>query len=183
MGRRVLESPESPRPNPYPKGDGWGWLYGLYFHCIRPHPWLRGPVRAYFNPSACESVRDGQLFRLLGVPWFGKIIPTGGIAIRRLTGARMAPYTLAGTSLRGARDFYYRTCAFEAVHLPFFLALIVLSIYRLATGRLDLAIKNTLVNLLVNLYPILHHRHTRLRIDRLLRIGRSRAGSARIGPS
>jgi hypothetical protein len=121
-----------------------------------------------------EKAGDGRIFRLLGVPWFGTIIPTGGIAIRRLTGARMAPYTLAGTSLRGARDFFYRACVFEALHLPFFLALLLLSIYRLTTGRPDLAAQNLLVNMVVNLYPMLHHRHTRTRIARLKRIRSSR---------
>ena len=164
--------------HPYPQGDGWGWLYGMYSRYIRPHSWLRGPVRRYFNPTPIESADDGRIFRLLGVGGFGKIIPTGGITIRRLTGARMAPYTLAGTSLRGARDFFYRTCVFETLHLPFFLALLALSIYRLATGRPDLAVKNMLVNMVVNLYPMLHHRHTRTRIDRLLRIRSSRNGSA-----
>jgi hypothetical protein len=32
----------------------------------------------------------------------------------------------------------------------------------------DLAAENALVNLVINVYPILHHRHTRVRIVRLL---------------
>ncbi len=88
--------------------------------------------------------------------------------VRRLTGARMAPYTLLGNSLIAAREFYYRTCAFETAHLPFFIALIALAFWRLQEGRPDLALENTLINLLVNGYPMLHHRRTRLRIVQLL---------------
>jgi hypothetical protein len=99
---------------------------------------------------------------------FGAVIPTGGVVIRRLTGARMAPYTLAGTSVGGARAFYHRTCVFEALHLPFVLALVVLAVHRATLGRWDLAFENSVVNLAVNVYPVLHHLRTRARILQIL---------------
>jgi hypothetical protein len=80
----------------------------------------------------------------------------------------MAPYTLAGSSLRAAREFYYRTCVFEALHLPFLLVLVALALHRQSIGRTDLAVENTIVNLIANVYPIMHHRRTRGRIARLL---------------
>jgi hypothetical protein len=80
----------------------------------------------------------------------------------------MAPYTLKGTSLAAARAFYYRACVFEMLHLPFFLALGALALARAVEGRWDLALENTLVNAVVNLYPMMHHRRTRGRIVRLL---------------
>jgi hypothetical protein len=73
----------------------------------------------------------------------------------------MVPYTLAGTSLRGARAFFYRACVFEALHLVPLLILGGLSAMRWTEVRPDLALENTLVNLGLNVYPILHHRHTR----------------------
>lgn len=80
----------------------------------------------------------------------------------------MRPYTLSGTSRRAAREFYYRACVFEAVHLPFLVALLALAVQRASIGRFDLALEDTLVNVFVNLYPILHHRRTRMRIVELL---------------
>jgi hypothetical protein len=80
----------------------------------------------------------------------------------------MAPYTLAGASLGAARAFFYRACIFEALHLTPMLLLTGLSVLRLFQDRPDLAAENMLVNLFVNIYPILHHRHTRVRIVRLL---------------
>ncbi len=90
----------------------------------------------------------------------------------------MAPYTLPGTSVGAARDFYFRTCVFEACHLPFCLTLLVLSLQRLWIGWIDIAVQEMLLNLAVNVYPIMHHRNTRLRIVRLLsrRAGRSGPG-------
>ena len=80
----------------------------------------------------------------------------------------MAPYTLSGTSAAAARDFYYRACVFEALHLPFFVALQTLAVQRLLAGRLDHAIQETVMNLVVNAYPMMHHRNTRRRIVSIL---------------
>ena len=87
----------------------------------------------------------------------------------------MVPYTLRGTSPGAARDFYYRACAFEAAHTPFLLLLLFITVYQLLHGRLDLALEDMAVNLGVNIYPIMHHRHTRVRIVRLLEIAHRRA--------
>lgn len=151
-----------------PDDDGWGWLYRAFEAVAPPNSAVRRIVCGYFAPSRLERARDGLLFRALGVPRFGRFLPTGGIAVRRATGARMAPYTLSANSLAAARDFYYRACVFEALHLPFFLALAALALHRASIGRIDWAVQETVLNLLVNGYPILHHRDTRRRIVELL---------------
>jgi hypothetical protein len=43
-----------------------------------------------------------------------------------------------------------RTCVFELAHLPFFLALLALTIYRWMQGEYALASADALINLLVN---------------------------------
>jgi hypothetical protein len=151
-----------------PEDDGWGWLYGLFERSAPLGSKRRRMVCRYFSPSRIELANQGRIFRWLGVSRFGQYIPTGGIAIRRATGARMAPYTLAGTSVIAARDFYYRACVFETLHLPFFIALLALAIQRASMGRMDYAIQESAINLLVNAYPIMHHRNTRRRIVNLL---------------
>lgn len=153
---------------PFPDGDGWGWVYRMVDRFAPQGAILRRGLCGYFSPTSLERWRRGLIFRIALVPLFGRIIPTGGILIRRWTGARMAPYTLASTSVGGARAFYYRACVFEALHLPFLTAMVALAITRLLEGRADLALENTLLNAAMNLYPILHHRRTRLRIVRLL---------------
>jgi len=172
-------------PGPFPRDDGWGAVYRLAQTAVRRFPFLGRLARAYVWPTPLERAGHGRLFRILGVPLFGRLVPTGGAAIRRLTGARMAPYTLAGSSLRAARAFFYRACIFEALHLAPLLVLGGLSAMRWAQGRPDLAVENTLLNLGINVYPMLHHRHTRVRILRLLdRDARRRAigGAAPLSP-
>ena len=151
-----------------PRHDGWGWLYAAFDRLAPPRSVLRRAFCAYYTPMRIETAGRGRLHRWLGVPQFGRIIPTGGVNVRRVTGARMAPYTLARPSLRAAREFYYRACVFETLHLPFFLALVALAIQRVSIGRADWALQETVINLAVNFYPILHHRNTRRRILALL---------------
>lgn len=151
-----------------PTDDGWGWLYRSFDSLAPPGSRLRRVLCAYYTPTRLETAGGGRVYRWLGVPWFGRIIPTGGVSVRRATGARMAPYTLSGASIGAARDFYYRACVFETLHLPFFLALAALAGHRFLTGRVDWAIQETVINLAVNFYPMLHHRNTRRRILVLL---------------
>lgn len=165
MEPRLLESIQD---GSGPNSDGWGWLYRAFDSVAPPASRLRRAVCAYFAPKGIEVANDGRIFRLLGVAAFGRIIPTGGVLVRRMTGARMRPYTLAATTRTAAKDFYYRTCVFETLHLPFFLALMAISIDRIMSGRIEHAAQDIAINLCINVYPILHHRNTRRRILRLL---------------
>jgi len=151
-----------------PDDDGWGWLYSRLESAAPPSSRQRRFLCRYYLPWKLETAGDGRLYRLLGVGHFGRFIPTGGVAIRRLTGARMVPYTLSGTSLESARDFFYRACVFESLHLPFFIALLAITVDRAASGLWAYAVEDSVVNLVVNLYPMMHHRNTRRRIVRLL---------------
>jgi hypothetical protein len=58
--------------------------------------------------------------------------------------------------------------------MPFLLALAVLALQRGLAGRPDLAVENTVINVLVNVYPVMHHRRTRARIFGLLSRGAKR---------
>lgn len=152
------------RDGPLPYGDGWSWFYRFHEETIKPRRRLRDLVCGHFWPRRFE----GPIYRLLGVNLFGKVIPTGGIAVRRALRVRMTPYTLKGTSAGAARAFFYRACIFELLHTPFLLTLLGISVHRFLIGRADLALEDLFVNLLFNIYPILHHRNTRVRIVRLL---------------
>lgn len=155
-----------------PKNDGWHWLYRWFDRIAARGSRLRSIVGGYFWPKSAEQAGAGRMYSLLGVEWFGRVIPTGGIAIRRITGLKMSPYTLRAPSKRAAREFYYRTCVFEALHLPFLVALVALTFRQAALGRLDLALEDMVVNLVFNIYPIMHHRRTRVRIVNLLEASR-----------
>jgi hypothetical protein len=151
-----------------PDDDGWGWIYRWFERAAPPGTVLRRTVCGYFTPSRIERAGDGRIYRWLGVPFFGRVIPTGGIAVRRVTNTRMAPYTLSCPSLGAARAFYYRACVFEALHAPFCLTLFALAIQRCLVGLVDFAVQEIVIDLVINVYPMMHHRNTRRRIVALL---------------
>lgn len=161
---------EDLRCGDWPSDDGWRWLYRSFDRIATPRSALRRAVCRYFWPRRWERTGGGRLYALLGVGWFGRVIPTGGIAVRRLTRWKMPAYTLRGPSLGAARDFFFRTCVFEALHLPFLLAMAGLTIRQLALGRPDLALEDALINMALNVYPVMHHRRTRGRIVGMLAV-------------
>ncbi|MHC4179420.1 MAG: glycosyl-4,4'-diaponeurosporenoate acyltransferase CrtO family protein [Planctomycetota bacterium] len=151
-----------------PDDDKWQAFYRLYYRCVRPVPVFRALVRWYFLPRGLEAWNKGAIYRFLGVAAFGRIIPTGGVRIRRITGAGMVDYTLQCTTLASARKFFFRACAFEAAHSLVFISVSVVVVICCVLGRTHLAVGGTVANLVVNAYPMLLQRYTRVRILRLL---------------
>jgi len=78
---------------PFPYDEGWGWLYRAVDRIAPAGRAMRGALCRYFFPNGMERWRAGRIYRLLGVHWFGSVIPTGGIVVRRVTKARMADGT------------------------------------------------------------------------------------------
>jgi hypothetical protein len=113
-------------------------------------------------------VNKSVFYKLIGVGIFGRIIPTGGILIRRLTGARMVRYTFRNSTLTAAREFFLRACAVETAHSIVFILMNIVVAVSCVLGKTQLAIWGTVANLMVNVYPMLLQRYTRVRIFRLL---------------
>jgi hypothetical protein len=152
-----------------PPRHDWQWLAWVRARS----PWMHSPLgellRGYFNPSPIEQAGDGRLYRALGVPVWRRLLSPARAALQRLTG-RPAPSGSAGCpSARALRDARDGTCLVEALHLPFFLALLALAIYYLVGGAPELALRYLALNLLANAYPIMAQRYIRVQIDRLLR--------------
>jgi len=154
---------------PYPLDDGWIFLYKCYDKIIKPISILRFFIMSYFLPSDLELANNRKVYKILGVDKFGRYIPTGGISIRRITKAKMKPYTLKSSGTNSAREFFFRTIVFEFLHIPFLITMTILIIHHLSTGEYRFAMENLVINLLLNIMPILHHRNTRARIVEILK--------------
>ena len=86
-----------------PTDDNWQAFFRFYRRRLRPSGFLRALVRRYFLPWRIEAWGKGRIYRCLGVADFGRIVPTGGVVMRRLTGKRMEGYTLKRHTLSSAR--------------------------------------------------------------------------------
>jgi len=156
--------------------DGYEWLERFDSDRLKKHPLVRRLLIFYFAPFRFETYRDGVIFRMLGVHRFGRYLPTGGIVIRRITGKKMQAYTPKGLSLDALAEFRYKSCLFETLHMPFFIALTWRALWWVfAMGSLGLAVELMVVNAVFNIYPMMHQRYTRVRIARLLAM-KSKAG-------
>lgn len=151
------------------KKDGYEWLQRFDSDRLKKWPLFRRLLLLYYAPLPCETAGNGSIYRMLGVHRFGRYLPTGGIAIRNLTGKKMQAYTLKGLGLAAIREFRYKSCLFETLHMPFFIALTWRALWwYFAMGNLGLAVELMVVNAIFNIYPMMHQRYTRIRIERIL---------------
>lgn len=111
--------------------------------------------------------RDGTVYRRLGVPAFGELV-------RRTPLRTLSP----DIYLRGRPGRLETVAAFsrtaEVVHVWIFLLALPLVLYAVARAWWDAACWLLVINGLLNLYPTLHQRLIRSRIERVL-AGRRKA--------
>ena len=104
----------------------------------------------YFTPKFFE--KSGRIYELLGVRIFKKFLPTYGDYMLRLTGIRL----INNGSTETLKDYETATKIFEMIHLVFCLLYICFSV-------------SILLNLMINIYPIMVQRYNRARIYKILR--------------
>lgn len=151
--------------------DGYEWIEQFDRNTLQRVNVIRKMILYYFKPFRFEKYKQGKIYRLLGVRQFGRYLPTGGINIRRWTKRSMPSYTLKGFTRNALKSFKYKSCFFETLHLPFFLFLLGRSLWWFfKNDNLHLAVELILVNAIFNIYPIMHQRYTRIRIDRLIKM-------------
>jgi hypothetical protein len=151
--------------------DGYEWLIKFNNKFLKKVLPLRNLILYYYKPFIFERFKHGFVYRLLGVHIFGKYLPTGGVNIRKWTRRKMQSYTLKGNTLSAAIEFRYKSCFFETLHLPFLIILLWRSLWwYFEYNNINLAIELLLVSTLFNIYPIMHQRYTRIRIDKLIEL-------------
>lgn len=150
--------------------DGYEWIETFDKNFLRKNKLLRTILGFYFKPFKIEFYKSGLIYRRIGVHVFGKYLPTGGFEIRRITKRKMQAYTLKYKNLNAAKEFLYKSCFFETLHMPFFLFLLLRSIWWYTEhSNIQLAFELMVVNLVFNIYPIMHQRYTRVRILKLIK--------------
>ena len=152
----------------FPTKDGYEWLTKVKSY-LKKYDFIYSIIKWYFLPFKFEKRNKGCIYRLLGVHVFGKYLPTGGSEIKRLTKTKMKAYSLKSKSVSGLIEFLYKNCFFELLHLPFFVFMIWRSSWWVVKyNNYEIALELQLVNLLFNIYPIMFHRYTRVRVFQLI---------------
>src|SRR5215472_7924009 len=120
---------------------------------------------SYFRPKAFEL--RGKLYEAMGVRLFRRFMMDGDYMNRRLRRAVPNYRFIAGRD--SMRRFEALTRANERGHLILLLSGLPPTVYAVASGWPKFAAYFVIVNILLNVYPILLQRYTRARICRILR--------------
>ncbi len=122
----------------------------------------------YFKPRSFELRRDGRIYILLGVRTYKKFVPTSGDKITHLRGIDRLKIVKSGGRRQALENYEKQTRKREWRHL---ISAILLQSWavgaEIAFGNHNFVI-SSLVNLLVNLYPIMVQRFNRVRITHIL---------------
>jgi hypothetical protein len=122
----------------------------------------------YFTPRAFEARNGGALYEYLGVRIFKKYVPTSGDLITRIRGKKRLKVEKLGR--RAALQKHRKqTCVWEWRHLVSALLLQSWAIFGGLTIGAEQFWVSTLINVLVNFYPIMLQRYNRIRIDACLK--------------
>src|SRR5215472_10798605 len=119
---------------------------------------------SWFQPSVFES--RGIFYEAIGVRRFRAYMVHGDIMNSWIRRSVPAYRCVAGRE--SIQAFGRQTCASERGHLLMLLASIPAIAYALSTGGFKFALYFLIVNIALNLYPILLQRYTRARIIRIL---------------
>lgn len=119
----------------------------------------------YFRPRPFES---GPFYPCLGVRIYKKFLPTSGELVSRLRGIDRLKIVTTGSRQQALRNYELQTRVWEGRHL---MSAVLLQAWALTGGVLMGAQQFwacTVINLLVNVYPIMVQRLNRARIALVL---------------
>lgn len=122
----------------------------------------------YFKPRSFELRRNGRIYILLGARIYKKFVPTSGDKITRLRGIDRLKIVKSGGRRQALENYEKQTRKWEWRHL---ISAILLQSWAVGAeiefGNHNFVI-STLINLFVNLYPIMVQRFNRVRITHIL---------------
>ncbi|MFZ1807796.1 MAG: hypothetical protein WAU36_11260 [Cyclobacteriaceae bacterium] len=124
-------------------------------------------TEAYFKPRTFESHRTGSIYEFIGIKTYKKYLPTTGDIVRRWR--KIKQIKLNGTSKAQELYKYERqTRKYEWRHLIGFIVFILLTLMIERTLTLLDWFILIILNLLINVFPILLQRHNRIRLINIL---------------
>lgn len=122
----------------------------------------------YFQPRPFELHRDGRVYVLLGARIYKKFVPTSGDIVTRLRGIDRLKIVQSGSRRQALENYEKQTRKWEWRHLVSAVLLQAWAVgAEIAYGNHNFLI-STVINLFVNLYPIIVQRYNRVRITHIL---------------
>lgn len=130
-------------------------------------------LQLWFGPKPFE--RSGELYERLGVRRFKRFLPFGYHTNRLVRALGARGFKVVGDE-KSAMVWVLFTMVVEALHTLAFAAFSTFMVLDLLGGEYGRAVANLLLNLLVNVYPVMAQRYTRIRLLRAFRLDLGDAG-------
>lgn len=121
----------------------------------------------YYRPKSFEKWKNGRIYELVGIRLFKQCMPLGGKFFVRWFGWKLARKVKdRDKHLEWLLSF---TKSAEAIHAWIFLIFIASSIHNYRLGKYHSVFVLMIINLFLNVYPIMTQRYNRLRLYRIMR--------------
>lgn len=114
----------------------------------------------YFKTNEIE--KNNKIYRILGVPIFKRVV------MKLVMSGKVSNYNLMEYSIKGLKEYEYQTRNNEFKHLLFCILMLIITIGLLYIGDYVKAVVSLILNIVVNIYPILLQRYNRIRIEIIL---------------
>lgn len=134
---------------------------------------VRAAIRSYLRPRSWEVRGDSRIYRLLGVRVYKKYVPTSGDLMSRWFGSPWLKPSDAPIRKRCERRLEL-TERYELRHIVGAISMQALTSYSVVVWSEGNYALLTVANVLINVYPIMLQRWTRIRLQRVL--GRMETG-------
>ena len=122
----------------------------------------------YYPPRTFEG---GRLYPLLGIRFFKKYLPTSGDLVSRFRGVKRIRILESGGRQAALESYEKQAWRWEYRHL---VSAVLLQAYAFIGGTLispEHFWTSTIVNLVVNIYPVMLQRYNRARVAKLRAAG------------
>jgi glycosyl-4,4'-diaponeurosporenoate acyltransferase len=123
----------------------------------------------YFQPRAFETSNECAFYPRLGVRIYKRFVPTSGDWITRIRGVDRLKIATTGNRGQALKDFEHQTRKWELRHLISALLLESWAIIGGAFVGIEQLWASSLINLVVNVYPIMVQRYNRARMISIIR--------------
>jgi len=118
---------------------------------------------SWFDPKSFE--KNPGLYEKLGVRLFKKYMPTSGDLIYRLVWKKLGANDLVKPNdINSLRKFEYYTRVYESIHLTFLAIGSAVIAAELQANTIEATTFNMLLQIMLNIYPILVQRYNRGRL-------------------
>jgi glycosyl-4,4'-diaponeurosporenoate acyltransferase len=126
----------------------------------------------WFRPKSFESE---ELYEKLGIKLYKKYLPTGDLSLKLAKKfLKKETFFIQNSSKEALEQYVLITKLYELIHVSAWPVVIILTIFNLVEGYVELAAFGGAINVYINVYSVFLQRYNRLRLYKTIDRAKSR---------